>query len=161
MRPFPALTPFAAYSPLLILPVLLFFALQAPPQALLGTFLSFTAGVGCAGLSMPARAALLFVPLGLMLGVGVTLVIFLVPSVHPALLRHLPLAVVPAVLLGVVLSLLVMLVNPLFQDGVPLLNPLWFIAIFGYGCVMALILVLAEARLLGAVLGKDWRSAST
>ena len=63
MLPFQALTPFAPYSAMLILPVLLFFALQAPPRALLGMFLSFACGVGWAGFFMlvknalPARAA--------------------------------------------------------------------------------------------------------
>ena len=161
LLPFQALTPFAAYSPLLILPVLLYFALQAPPQALLGMLLSFAAGVGWAGLFMLVSAALPFVPLEAKLGVGVTLVIFLVLSVHPILLGRTPLAVVPAVLLGVVLSLLVMLVNPLLQEGAPQLNPLWLIVIFGYGCVMTLILVLGEGKLLSAVLGSEWRSAST
>lgn len=155
MMPFQALTPFAPYSPLLILPILIFFALQAPTKALLGMFLSFASGVGWAALFMLVSAALPGVPLEAKLGLGITLVIFLVLSVHPGLLGRTPLGVLPAVLLGVVLSLLVMLVNPLLQAGAPQLNLLWLVAIFGYGCLMTLVLVLAEGRLLGAVLGED------
>jgi hypothetical protein len=155
MMPFQALTPFASYSPLLILPILLFFALQAPTKALLGMFLSFASGVGWAALFMLVSAALPGVPFEAKLGVGITFVIFLVLSVHPDLLGRTPLGVLPAVLLGVVLSLLVMLVNPLLQAGAPQLNLLWLVAIFGYGCLMTLVLVLAEHRLLGAVLRED------
>ena len=117
MLPFQALTPFAPYSAMLILPVLLFFALQAPPRALLGMFLSFACGVGWAGLFMLVKNALPAVPLEIMMGVGVTLIIFSILAVHPILLGKTPFGVVPAVLLGFVESLLVMMVTPLLQDG--------------------------------------------
>ena len=39
------------------------------------------------------------------------------------------------------------------------MNLLALIGPFAYGCVMTLILVVAQDALLNAVLGKDWRSA--
>src|SRR6185436_17193713 len=53
---------FAAYTPLLIVPILLFFALQAPPPALLGMVVSFACGVGWAALFLLVAAALPGVP---------------------------------------------------------------------------------------------------
>lgn len=159
MLPFQALTPFAPYTGLLILPVLLYFALQAPPKALLGMFLSFAAGVGWAGLFLLVADALPGTPLPALLGVGVTVVIFLILSVHPILLGRTPLGVVPAVLLGFVESLLWMMLDPMLAEGVPGVNPLWLIGIFGYGCAMTLILVLVQDKVLSAALGDHWRSA--
>ncbi|GGG43651.1 hypothetical protein GCM10011374_02500 [Kocuria dechangensis] len=159
MLPFQALTPFAPYTGLLILPVLLFFALQAPPRALLGMFLSFAAGVGWAGLFMLVAGALPGVPLAALLGAGVTVVIFLILSVHPILLGRTPFGVVPAVLLGFVESLLWLMLDPVLGEGAPRLNPLWLIGIFGYGCLMTLVLLLVQDRVLTAVLGNEWRSA--
>jgi hypothetical protein len=159
MLPFQALTPFAPYTGLLIIPVLLFFALQAPPKALLGMFLSFAAGAGWAALFMLVAGALPGVPLPALLGVGVTVVIFLVLSVHPILLGRTPFGVVPAVLLGFVESLLWMMLDPALGEGAPRLNPLWLIGIFGYGCAMTLVLLLVQDKVLTAVLGDQWRSA--
>lgn len=159
MMPFQAVTPFAPYSPMLILPVMLFFTLQAPPKALLGMFLSFACGVGWAGLFMLVKDALPGVPLEAVMGVGVTLVIFLILSVHPILLGRTPFGVVPAVLLGLIESLLVMNLTPMLDGGAPTLNLAWLLVIFGYGCVMTLILVLVQDKLISAVLGKAWRSA--
>lgn len=146
---------------MLILPVMLFFTLQAPPPALLGMFLSFVCGVGWAGLFMLIKNALPGVPLEAMMGIGVTAVIFLILAVHPIVLGNTPFRVVPAVLLGMIESLLVMTVMPTLQEGEPELNLLWLIVIFGYGCVMTLILVLVQDKLITAVLGNEWRSAPT
>ena len=161
MLPFQALTPFAPYSAMLILPVLLFFALQAPPRALLGMFLSFACGVGWAGLFMLVKNALPAVPLETMLGVGVTLIIFSILAVHPILLGKTPFGVVPAVLLGFVEALLVMMITPLLQDGAAYPNLLWLLVIFGYGCLMTLVLLVVQDKLITKVLGNEWRSAPT
>lgn len=66
---------------------------------------------------------------------------------------------VPAVLLGFVESLLWMMLNPMLGEAAPRLNPLWLIGIFGYGCVMTLVLV--QDKVLTKVLGEQWRTAST
>ncbi|MFC9833946.1 hypothetical protein ACFVKB_09030 [Rhodococcus sp. NPDC127530] len=161
MIPFQGLTPFAPYSAMLILPVMLFFTLQAPPKALLGMFASFACGVGWAGLFLLVKAALPGVPFELMMGVGVALVIFLILSVHPILLGRTPFGVVPAVLLGLIESLLVMLLTPMLSAGEPGLTLLWLLVIFGYGCLMTLILVVVQDWLISAVLGTTWRSAPT
>ncbi|MFI7583461.1 hypothetical protein ACH9DO_06660 [Kocuria sp. M1N1S27] len=161
LLPFQALTPFAPYTGLLLIPVLLFFALQAPPKTLLGMFLSFIAGVGWAGLFMVVAGALPGVPLPLMLGVGVTVVIFLILAVHPILLGRTPFGIVPAVLLGFFQSLLWMMLNPMLVEAAPRLNLLWLIGIFGYGCAMTLILVLVQDKVLGAVFDKQGNSAPT
>lgn len=161
MLPFQALTPLAPYSAMLILPVMLFFTLQAPPRALLGMFLSFACGVGWAGLFILVKNALPGVPLEIMMGIGVALIIFLILSVHPILLGQTPFGVVPAVLLGLVESLLVMMVTPLLQEGAAHLNLLWLLVIFGYGCMMTLALVTVQDKLITIALGKEWRSAPT
>ncbi|MGV9866535.1 hypothetical protein [Rhodococcus koreensis] len=161
MIPFQGLTPLAPYSAMLILPIMLFFTLQAPPKALLGMFLSFACGVGWAGLFLLVKDALPGVPFELMMGVGVAVVIFLVLSVHPILLGRTPFGLVPAVLLGLIESLLVTMVVPMLVDGAPELNLLWLLVVFGYGCLMTLILVAVQDRLISAVLGTTWRSAPT
>ena len=153
MLPFQALTPFAVYSPLLIVPVILFFALQAPPQALVGMFLSFACGVGWAALFMLGASASPACPCRRSWGSGVTLVIFLVLFVHPILLGGTPLGVVPAVLLGTVASLLVMTTTPLLAPGVPMLNLLWLLVIFAYGCAMTFVLVFVQGKIMSAVFG--------
>jgi hypothetical protein len=89
----------------------------------------------------------------------VTVVIFLVLSVHPLLLGRTPFGVVPAVLLGFVESLLWLMLDPMLGEGAPRLNPLWLIGIFGYGCLMTLVLLLVQDKVLTAVLGNEWRSA--
>ncbi|MFE5704647.1 hypothetical protein [Rhodococcus koreensis] len=124
-------------------------------------FLSFACGVGWAGLFLLVKDALPGVPFELMMGVGVALVIFLILSVHPILLGRTPFGVVPAVLLGLIESLLVTMVTPMLVDGAPGLNLLRLLVVFGYGCLMTLILVAVQDRLISAVLGTTWRSAPT
>ncbi|SEC73507.1 hypothetical protein [Rhodococcus koreensis] len=124
-------------------------------------FASFACGVGWAGLFLLVKDALPGVPFELMMGVGVALVIFLILSVHPILLGRTPFGVVPAVLLGLIESLLVTMVTPMLVDGAPGLNLLWLLVVFGYGCLMTLILVAVQDRLISAVLGTTWRSAPT
>ncbi|ETT27257.1 hypothetical protein RR21198_2220 [Rhodococcus rhodochrous ATCC 21198] len=68
---------------------------------------------------------------------------------------------VPAVLLGVVETLLVTNLSVLLPDGAPVPNLPWLVVIFGYGCVMTLILVLVQDKIIGALLGAQWRSAPT
>lgn len=161
MIPFQALTPFALYSPMLILPVLLFFTLQAPPRALVGMFLSFACGVGWASLFLAVKNAVPGVPLEVIMNVGVACVIFVILALHPLVLGRTPLGMVPAVLLGLVETLLLSNLTNLLPGGAPVPNPLWLIGIFGYGCAMVLILVVAQDKVIGAVLGERWRSAPT
>ncbi|KDE11876.1 hypothetical protein ACWEQV_09830 [Rhodococcus aetherivorans] len=161
MIPFQSLTPLALYSPMLILPVMLFFTLQAPPRALLGMFLSFVGGVAWGAAFLAVQSALPGVPLELVMGIGVACVIFLVLAVHPLVFGRTPLGMVPAVLLGVVETLLVTNLSVLLPDGAPVPNLPWLVVIFGYGCVMTLILVLVQDKIIGALLGAQWRSAPT
>lgn len=161
MIPFQSLTPLALYSPMLILPVMLFFTLQAPPRALLGMFLSFVFGVAWGAVFLAVQSALPGVPLELVMGIGVACVIFLVLAVHPLVFGRTPLGMVPAVLLGVVETLLVTNLSVLLPDGAPVPNLRWLVVIFGYGCVMTLILVLVQDKIIGALLGAQWRSAPT
>jgi hypothetical protein len=55
-------------------------------------------------------------------------------------------------------SLFVMLVMPMLQLDAPRLNLLWLIVIFAYGCVMTLILAMAQNAIVHTVLGRDCRS---
>lgn len=82
-------------------------------------FLGFAAGVGRPGLFMLVAGALPGVPLAALLGAGVTVVIFLILSVHPVLLGRTPFGVVPAVLLGFVESLLWLMLDPMPAEGAP------------------------------------------
>ncbi|AKE91474.1 hypothetical protein [Rhodococcus aetherivorans] len=161
MIPFQASTPFALYRPMVILPVLLYFALQAPPHALLGMFLGFTCGVAGGEAFLVVKNALPEVPLGLVMGIGVACGL---PRPRNAPTRiggpHPP-GMVPAVLLGVVETQLVTNLSVLLPDGAPVPNLPWLVVIFGYGCVMTLILVLVQDKIIGALLGAQWRSAPT
>ncbi|NCL74837.1 hypothetical protein [Rhodococcus sp. YH1] len=161
MIPFQASTPFALYRPMVILPVLLYFALRASPHALLGMFLGFTCGVAGGEAFLVVKNALPEVPLELVMGIGVACVIFLVLAVHPLVFGRTPLGMVPAVLLGVVETLLVTNLSVLLPDGAPVPNLPWLVVIFGYGCVMTLILILVQDKIIGALLGAQWRSAPT
>ncbi|MGV9733685.1 hypothetical protein ACWDT5_06290 [Rhodococcus aetherivorans] len=87
--------------------------------------------------------------------------IFLVLAVHPLVFGRTPLGMVPAVLLGVVETLLVTNLSVLLPDGAPVPNLPWLVVIFGYGCVMTLILILVQDKIIGALLGAQWRSAPT
>ena len=158
MIPFQAITPYAPYTALLILPVLFFFTLGAPPQALVAIFLSFAAGVGWAALFMLVKNALPGVPMEAMMGVGIAVVIFIILSVHPLLLGKTPLAIVPAVLLGLTEALLIMLLMPMLAAGEPQINLLWLLVIFAYGCVMTFILVIVQDKLTAALFGKNWKA---
>lgn len=99
------------------------------------------------------------------LGVGITIVIFAILSIHPLLLAKTPLAIVPAVLAGFVEALMVMLVLSQVTAGpanpviAPLTPPVGLVAIAGffvYGCVMTAIMVVVSGRVADAVAGKGW-----
>lgn len=156
MVPFQAVTPYAPYTALLILPVLFFFTLGAPPQALPAIFASFAAGVGWAALFMLVKDALPGVPFEAMMGIGIAVVIFLILSLHPTVLSKTPLGIVPAVLLGLTEALLVMLLMPMLADGEPKINLLWVLAIFAYGCVMTFVLVVTQDKLTKKLFGEEW-----
>lgn len=99
----------------------------------------------------------------LVLGVGITVVIFAILAVHPLLLGRTPLAMVPAVLLGFVESLMVMMVLS-HVGGTPmapaaLVPPAGLLAIAGffvYGAVMTAIMVVVSGAAADAVAGKGW-----
>ena len=157
LLPFQGLTPYAPYTPLAILPVVLFFSLGLPLGGLVAMFLSFLAGAAWGGLFMLVAGALPDVPEPTLLGVGITLMIFLILAVHPLALAKTPFGIVPVVLLGFVEVLMVMLMMPLVTAGEPALDLLWTVIIFGYGCVMTAVMVAASERITRAVLGADWR----
>lgn len=167
LLPFQMLAPqYAAYTPFLILPIIMFFALRLPLGGLIPLVLSFLAGVVWGLLfAMVAGPMLAADPASapLVLGVGITVVIFGILAVHPLLLGKTPLAMVPAVLLGFVESLMVMMfvsqigTNP----GAPaaLVPPVGLLAIAGffvYGAVMTAIMVVVSGAAADAVAGKGW-----
>lgn len=167
LLPFQILLPqYAAYTPFLIVPIILFFALRLPLGGLVPLVLSFLAGVAwglvfalVAGPMLAANPA----SAPVVLGVGITAVIFMILAVHPLLLGRTPLGMVPAVLLGFVEALMVMMV--LSQIGsapgapAPLVPPTGFLAIAGffvYGAVMTAIMVVVSGAAADAVAGKGW-----
>lgn len=157
-----AFPPMAPYTPFAILPIPLFFALRMPLGGLVALFLSFVAGTVwgfvfnlVAGPMIGANPA----TTPLVLGVGVTVVIFLILAVHPLLLGRTPLAVVPAVLVGFLEMLLVLLVfaNPgIVQPGAPTLMWTWVVGIFAYGCVMTAVMVVVAGAAADRVAGSGW-----
>lgn len=167
LLPFQVLFPaYAPYTPFLIVPIIMFFALRLPLGGLVPLTLSFLAGIVwglvfalVAGPLLAANPA----SAPVVLGVGITAVIFGILAVHPLLLGRTPLAMVPAVLLGFVESLMVMLVlsqiavNP--GAPAPLVPPAGFVAIAGffvYGAVMTAVMVVASGAAADAVAGKGW-----
>ena len=64
-------------------------------------------------------------------------------------------------MLGFVESLLMMMVTPLLRDGAAHPNLVWLLVIFGYGCLMTLVLLVVQDKLITKLLGKEWRSAPT
>lgn len=157
LLPFQALTPMVAYTPFVILPIVLFFALRMPVGGLVAMFLSFTVGVVWFWLFTLVAGLLPDVPQPALLSVGVTVVIFLVLFVHRVFLANTPFAVVPAALLGVVQGLVVMLVMPMIGEDAPRLTLLWLVGIFAYGCVLTAVTVFTTDALNNAIFGKGWR----
>ena len=153
----------APYTPFAILPIPLFFALRMPLGGLVPMFLSFVAGTVWGLLfSMVAGPMIGANPAStpVVLAVGVTLVIFVILSVHPLLLGRTPLAVVPAVLLGFLEMLIVLLVmnNPgIVAAGAPRLDWVWVVAIFAWGCLMTAVMVAVSGAVTEKVVGKNWR----
>lgn len=155
---FPA---YAPYTPFAIMPIVLFFALRMPLPGLVAIALSFIAGTAWGFAFMliggpmiganPASAPVV-------LGIGITVVIFLILTVHPLLLGRTPLAVVPVVLYGFLQMLVVMLVRPVVGEAA--LTPLVAIALFLYGCVMAAVMVPVSGAVAAKAAGRrDWRPA--
>lgn len=152
----------AAYTPFAILPIPLFFALRMPLGGLVALFLSFLAGTVwgfafnlVAGPMIGANPA----STPMILGVGVTLMIFLILAVHPLLLGRTPLAVVPAVLIGFLEMLMVLLIfnNPgIVNPAAPKLDWFWVVGIFAYGCIMTAIMVVVSGAAADKVAGKGW-----
>jgi len=91
------------------------------------------------------------------LGVGITVVIFGILSVHPLLLGRTPFAIVPAVLWGFLNMLIVMLIMPMLPDGAPKLDAVSALAIFAYGCVMTAVMVAVSGGITAKIVGKGWR----
>lgn len=101
----------------------------------------------------------------LVLGVGVTLLVFAILAIHPLLLHKTPLSVVPAVLLGFVESLIVILVLSQIGAGpgapTPLAPPIGLLAIAGffvYGAAMIAIMIPVTAVVTDTVAGKGWNA---
>lgn len=159
LLPFQGLTPYAPYTPLAILPVVLFFSLGLPLRGLPAMFLSFLAGAAWGGLFMLAAGALPGIPQPVLLGVGITVMIFLILAVHPTALSRTPFGIVPAVLLGFVEVLMVMLMMPLVARSAPALDLLWTVIIFAYGCAMTAVMAAASESVTAALLGRDWRGS--
>lgn len=158
LLPFQGLTPYAPYTPLAILPVVLFFSLGLPVRGLPAMFLSFLAGAAWGGLFLLVAGAFPGIPQPALLGVGVTLMIFLILAVHPTVLAKTPFGIVPAVLLGFIEVLMVMLMMPLVTAGEPVLDLLWTVIIFAYGCAMTAVMAAASEWVTTALLGKNWRA---
>lgn len=157
---FPQMAP---YTPFAILPIPLFFALRMPLGGLIPMFLSFLAGTlwGLA-FSMVAGPMIGANPAStpLVLAVGVTLVIFGILAVHPLLLGRTPLAVVPAVLLGFLEMLMVLLImnNPgIVLPGAAKLDWFWVVGIFAWGCVMTAIMLVVSGAVTEKIVGRNWR----
>lgn len=152
----------APYTPFAILPIPLFFALRMPLGGLVALFLSFLAGTVWGVLfNMVAGPMIGANPAStpMVLGVGVTVMIFLILAVHPLLLGRTPLAVVPAVLVGFLEMLMVLLIfnNPgIVQPGAPVLAWPWVVGIFAYGCLMTAIMVVVSGGVADKVAGKGW-----
>lgn len=161
---FPQMAP---YTPFAILPIPLFFALRMPLGGLLAMFLSFLAGTVwglaftlVAGPMIGANPA----STPVVLAVGVTGVIFGILAVHPLLLGRTPLAVVPAVLLGFLEMLMVLLImnNPgIVLPGAPKLDWPWVVGIFAYGCLMTAIMLVVSGAVTDKVVGRNWRPVET
>lgn len=167
LLPFQAALPgYAPYTPFLIVPIIMFFALRLPLRGLIPLVLGFLAGVAwgllfavIAGPMLASNPA--FAPV--VLGVGITVVIFLILAVHPLLLGKTPLAMVPAVLLGFVESLMVLLVLSHIGSGpgapIALVPPQGLAVIAGffcYGAVMTAIMVVVSGAAADAVAGRGW-----
>lgn len=161
LLPGQALLPqYAPYTPFAIMAVVLFFALRLPLGGLVALFLSFAAGVAWGFLFMlvggpmigaaPASAPLV-------LSVGITLVIFLILSVHPLLLGKTPFAIVPAVLWGFLNMLIVMMIMPMLPEAAARLDAASALAIFAYGCVMTAVMLVVSGAITEKVVGKGWR----
>lgn len=157
---FPQMAP---YTPFAILPIPLFFALRMPLGGLIPMFLSFLAGtVWGLAFSMVAGPMIGANPAStpLVLAVGVTLVIFGILAVHPLLLGRTPLAVVPAVLLGFLEMLMVLLImnNPgIVLPGAAKLDWFWVVGIFTWGCVMTAIMLVVSGAVTEKIVGRNWR----
>lgn len=157
---FPQMAP---YTPFAILPIPLFFALRMPLGGLIPMFLSFLAGtVWGLAFSMVAGPMIGANPAStpLVLAVGVTLVIFGILAVHPLLLGRTPLAVVPAVLLGFLEMLMVLLImnNPgIVLPGAAKLDWFWVVGIFAWGCVMTAIMLVVSGAVTEKIVGRNWR----
>lgn len=159
-----AMPQLAAYTPFLIVPVILFFALRLPLSGLVSMVLSFLAGVAwglifalVAGPMLTANPS----SAPLVMGVGVTVLVFLILAVHPLLLSRTPLSMLPAVLLGFIEALIVILVLSQIRTSpgapVPLVPPLGLLAIAGffvYGSVMTAIMMVVTRKVV-EVLGTD------
>lgn len=153
---FPA---YAPYTPFAIMPIVLFFALRMPLAGVIAMALSFLAGAAWGFAFMliggpmiganPASAPVV-------LGVGITVVICLILSVHPLLLGRTPLAVVPVVIYGFLQMLVVMLVRPVVGEAA--FTPVAAIALFLYGCLMVAIMVPVSGAVAAKAAGRpDWR----
>lgn len=161
LLPGQALLPtYAAYTPLAIVAIVMFFALRLPLGGLVALFLSFAAGVFWGFLFMIVGGPMIAAnpsSAPLVLSVGITLVIFIILSVHPLLLGRTPFAIVPAVLWGFLNVLIVMLIMPMLAPEAAKLNPLSALAIFAYGCVMTAVMVALSGAITERAVGKGWR----
>ncbi|HZK06047.1 MAG TPA: hypothetical protein VFC82_09430 [Actinomycetaceae bacterium] len=171
LLPFQMLFPqYAPYTPFLIVPAIMFFAMRLPLGGLIPLTLSFLAGVVwgflftlIAGPILASNPALT----PIVLAVGITAVVFLILAVHPLLLGKTPFAMVPAVLLGFVEALMVMMFLGQIGDGPGAPAPIGplggFVAIaafFVYGAVMTAIMVTLSGKAADAVAGgPQWRAA--
>ncbi|HEY5845552.1 MAG TPA: hypothetical protein VIT42_02060 [Microlunatus sp.] len=161
LLPGQALLPqYAPYTPFAIVAILLFFALRLPLAGLVAQFLSFAAGVGWGILFMLVGGPLIAAnpaSAPVVLGVGITVTIFGILSVHPLLLGRTPFAIVPAVLWGFLNMLIVMLIMPMLPEGAPKLDAVSALAIFAYGCVMTAVMVAVSRGITEKIVGKGWR----
>lgn len=151
--PFQALTPYAPYTWMIFIPLVLFFSLGGEPKLLPAMFLSFLSGtlwgvvffffVGLmAGLSMD-----------IVFGVLTTVIIFGILAIHPILLGKTPFGIVPCVLIGFIESLFTFLIKP---SNVSSVGSIQLIMFFGYGIALSFILVKVNVLFCKLALGNNW-----
>jgi hypothetical protein len=153
LLPFQAATPYATYTWMIFIPIVIFFSLGANPKILPAMFLSFVCGTGWGAVFFFATDVFSSLPMNLLFAILTTIIIFFILAIHPILLGKTPLAIVPCVLIGFIESLYTYLIVP---ANAPIISIPQLIFFFGYGVVLGGILAIVNNLLCTKLLGKDW-----
>ncbi len=154
LLPFQAMTPYAPYTWMIFVPIVILFALGPNPKIIPAMFLSYVCGILWGQLFfLLADKMMAFMPMEGIFAILTTVIIFLILLVHPMFLGKTPFALVPCVIIGFVESLFTFLIKPSNVEPVGAMQLLFF---FGYGVVLGGILLICSKLLCDKFLGKDW-----